>query len=108
MSVRSAERRRSRRGSASHPAAVFARNGGFIARGRTSNISETGVFLLAKIKGKTPNGGEIILELSVPDAGSKPCRNGRTRTVRFRARIIRSIRLGHLVGLGIAFEEQLA
>ena len=108
MSVRSAERRRSRRGAASHHAAVFTRSGGLIARGKTSNISENGVFLLAKIKGMTPASGQVTLELVVPETSSKANRSGRMRTVRFSARIVRSVRLGHLVGLGIEFDEQLA
>ena len=107
MSVRTAERRRSRRGSASHTVALFADNGNLIARGKTSNISENGIFFLAKIKGTTPEGGQVVLEMSVPDAGSRPNRARRLRTVRFSARIVRSVRLGHLVGLGIEFREQL-
>jgi len=103
MSVRSAERRRSRRRAASHPAAVFTRSGSLLARGKTSNISENGVLLLAKITGKTPDSGQVMLELTVPDAGASPSRGNRTRTVRFHARIVRSVRLGHLVGLGVEF-----
>ena len=107
MSAQSAERRRSRRRPASHPGAVFAGNGTLVARGKTGNISENGVFLLAKIEGKTPQSGRVELELSIPEAGSNPNRRGRTRTVRFSARIVRSVRLGHLVGLGIEFDEQI-
>ena len=106
MSVRSAERRRSRRKAASHHAAVFTRSGALVARGKTSNISENGVFLLARIDGKTPVSGRVTLELVVPDASNKPNRSARMRTVRFSARIIRTVRLGHLVGLGIEFDEQ--
>ena len=108
MSVRTAERRRSRRQPASHTVAMFANNGNLIARGKTSNISETGIFLVAKIAGKTPENGQVVLELSVPRGGDHPNRGRRLRTVRCRARIVRSIRLGHLVGLGIEFLGQLA
>ena len=108
MSVSTAERRRSRRMAASHPAALYGDNGSLVARGRTSNISENGLFLLAKIRGKTPQeGGQVVLEMSVPDASSKPNRRRCTRTVRFIARIVRSVRLGHLVGLGVEFQQQL-
>lgn len=107
MTVKTAERRRSRRGAASHAAAVFAANGALVARGKTSNISETGIFLLAKIGGRTPRNEQVELEMSVPDAGSKPNRHGRMRTVRFSARIVRSIRIGHLVGLGIELGQPL-
>jgi len=107
MSVSAAERRLNRRGAASHAATVFATNGSVIARGRTSNISENGVFIVAKIKGKSPENTRVVVELSVPDASGKSSRRGRMRTVRFKARIIRTIRLGHLVGIGIAFDTQI-
>ena len=108
MSARSAERRRSRRGAASHAARVYAASGSLIAEGKTSNISENGVFVLASIKGKaTPQNGRVVLELVVPDASNKPSRRERSRTVRFEARIIRTVTLGHLVGMGIEFDKQI-
>ena len=107
MSVSAAERRLSRRGAASHAATVLATNGSVIARGKTSNISEDGVFVVAKIRGNSPENTNVVLELSVPDASSKSSRRGRMRTVRFKARIVRTIRMGNLVGLGIAFESQI-
>ena len=83
MSASSAERRRSKRGAASHAARVYAASGALIAEGKTSNISENGVLVLASIKGKVPQHGQVVLELAVPDASDKPSRRGRSRTVRF-------------------------
>ena len=107
MSANSAERRRSKRGAASHAARVYSANGLLLAEGKTSNISENGVLVVAKIMGAEPQNGGIVLELAVPDASSKPSRRGRSRTVRFDAQIIRTVRLGHLVGVGIEFKREL-
>ena len=51
MSANSAERRRSKRGAASHAARVYSASGLLLAEGKTSNISENGVLVVAKIKG---------------------------------------------------------
>ncbi len=64
------------------------------------------MFVVATIRGNSPQNMRVVVELSVPDASGKSSRRGHTRTVRFKARIIRTIRLGNLVGLGIAFENQ--
>jgi len=107
MGTSSAERRRSRRGAASHAARVYTSSGSLVAEGKTSNISENGAMVLVSIKGKAPQSGRIVVELVVPDASEKPSRRSRSRTVRFDARIIRTVSLGHLVGLGIEFAKEL-
>ena len=107
MSVRTGERRRSRRGAASHVVAVYAADGALVARGKTSDISENGVLLLAKAGRPVPRSGEVVVEVSIPDAGSKPNRRGRMRTVRLGGRIVRAAAMGRLVGLGIEFDRPL-
>ena len=107
MSVRTAERRRSRRRPASHAAAVYAADGTLVARGKTGNISENGVLLLTRAGRRMPGSGEVVVEVSIPDAGSKPNRRGRLRRVRFSGRIVRQAPVGHLVELGIAFDRRL-
>lgn len=75
-----------------------------LARGRTANISETGVLVVVRRSGLIPETGEIIVDLLIPAdpvAGTK-------REVSYRCRIARRQELANLIGLGLEFLEKVA
>ena len=108
MTVRTAERRRSVRLAAAYPAIVRDRRGRILARGRTANISEKGVFVIARRRaGPPPPQEDISVELTIPAARTLRSRRQAVRTVRYRGRIARTQPIGQLIGLGIEFLEKL-
>ena len=106
MTVSTAERRRSKRVAASHPAVILSRSGRILARGLTGNISATGALIIVRIKKGLFKEDQVILELTVPAVRQNAGRRERTRSVRLSSRIIRTINLGYLVGIGIEFLEE--
>ncbi|MFA6134339.1 MAG: PilZ domain-containing protein [Phycisphaerae bacterium] len=98
------ERRRGVRASAAYPATLTDQRGKMVARGRTVNISEKGVFLLIH-HGQVPSGKVLVAHLSVPSAA----RHGpATRTVSYSCHIVRTQMLGRMMGVGIEFNKKLA
>ena len=105
MPDQQANRRRSVRVPAAYPAVIKDLRGQVLARGRTANISETGVLVLARRKEGPPPLQEVLVELIVP-ALSTQARPDATRTVEYHSRIVRTEVLGPLVGMGIEFLEK--
>ena len=104
MPVRAVEKRLSLRISAAYPVSVCRKDKTFLAKGRTANISENG--LLAVVRGcQLP--AEVLVEITLPSqSGSNRTRN-QTRTVLYRARIVRQQVLGNLLGLGVELLEKV-
>lgn len=99
-----ADRRIDRRTSLSQAATILLRSGREVARGRTSNVSAKGAFVITRLSGHLPGiGGAVFVDLTVPAVDSRRGRCGKTRQVRRAGRIVRITRLGQLVGLGIEF-----
>ena len=107
MTARLDERRRSIRVAAAYPVSICDRRGRVLTRGRTANISENGVFVLASNVRRLPPSGEVLLQIAVPDASSRQSRRDSSRIVRYVSRIVRSGSLGRFVGLGIEFVQKL-
>jgi len=107
MTVTTAERRRSSRAAAAHPATISSRRGRFLARGRTANISENGAFVVSRCTRSKLRGETVILDVAVPTAAARGGRDER-REVRYLCRIIRTENLGELLGIALAFVEKLA
>lgn len=93
---------------AAHPIAIFDKNGWLLARGRTVNISEHGVFAVASIWGGKMPAGEVRIELKLPSAKDQPGRPDATRTVEYQCKIIRTETVGDMLGMGIEFLEKLS
>jgi hypothetical protein len=102
MTVRVAEKRRSVRIPAAYPTLLADPGGRFLARGRTANISEHGLFVIVSTPTPPPDGEAVIIEVTVPAP------NDDTRTVVYTCRIVRRQAVGHLVGLGVEFAKKLA
>lgn len=105
MTVRTTERRRSVRMAASFPATIRNFRNRIVARGRTTDISEGGVFVVVHRNRYIPeSGGEAFVDLIIPAdplAGTK-------REVTYRCKITRRQDLANMLGLGLQFIEKIA
>jgi len=106
MSTLTAERRRNLRLPAAHVVTIFDNRGNVIARARTVNISEAGVFVLVNLQRALPPSGQVRLEIVLP-AGCDAWRRDRTRTVMYLCRIVRTQSVGQMKGLGLEFMKKL-
>ncbi len=104
MTLRTRERRRSLRLPAAYPVRLLDRRGRIKRRARTVNVSETGVMILISDHPTLEMGAELRIEIDVPDPG----KTRGSRTVRYRARVVRRQELGQMLGLGLEFAEKLA
>ena len=103
MSVRAAERRRSTRHTAAYPTVLVDLRGNILARGRSANISEHGLFVIVSGLASPLAGGNVVAKVSIPaTAGGK-----QTRIVVYECRIVRRQALGQLVGLGVELCKKL-
>jgi len=105
--VRTGERRRSRRGAAAHPVALLDRRGRTLLRARTSNISENGLYCLTIARRALHLRGRVVVEISLPAGPGDRPGDAPSRSVCYKARIVRTEELGQMVGLGIEFLEKL-
>lgn len=104
MATTTKERRRSVRMAAAYQAVILNHRMREIARGRTANISESGVLVLVRSTGRFPDTGQVYAELTIPAdpaAGTK-------RQVVYLCRIVRRQQLGGMMGLGLEFLEKTA
>jgi c-di-GMP-binding flagellar brake protein YcgR len=107
MLSQTTERRRSIRVPAVYPVVIRDRRGKVLGRGRTANISESGVF--AMVSGRiSPRANQVVVELTVPAHGDAQPRRGDCRTVCYRCRVVRLQAMGRLLGIGVEFLEKLA
>jgi hypothetical protein len=98
---RTSERRRQDRRPAALPVALCDDQWRIIARGRTSNISEGGVSIVAEARRHVPESGPVNIEITEPGDPLDKGPGGRCRIVRYAGRIARTQQLGNLLGLGI-------
>ena len=93
---------------AAYPVAIRDGHGRVVAKGRTANISQHGVFVVTSAKGALKPGGIIRLQISVPDAAASPHRRPGSRLVYHLCRIVRVQAAGRLLGLGMEFISESA
>jgi hypothetical protein len=103
MTVRTAERRRNSRLPAAFRAIVRDRRGRMLARGRTANISENGVFVMLGRSIPADVNDTLMVEMTVP---ADPIA-GTRRLVTYRCRIVRRQQMGNMLGLGLSFTQKL-
>ena len=98
MFVHATERRLSLRVSSAYPVKVWDEHQTLLTSGRTANLSENGLMAVVRSCTLPP---EVLIEITLPSAG--PPRRGRpgTRTVHYRARVVRRLIMGNLMGLGV-------
>ncbi len=94
--------------SAAYPVVISDGHGRVLAKGRTANISEHGVFVVTSAGGALKAGGTIDLQISVPHATGSAKRRPGIRTVHRHCRIVRVQAVGHLLGIGVEFVSQSA
>jgi len=105
--AKTAERRHASRVSATYPLAICDRRDHLLARGRTVDISQAGVFAVV-VPARGPIRAEhVVVELTVPRAGDKRAGRDRGRVVRYLAKVVRNEQLGQMCGLGLELLEKL-
>jgi len=107
MTLRTANKRRTVRAGAAYRAVIRNRKGRVLARGRTANISANGVFIIASCPKGPPKCSEVLIEMEVPTATASRTGRPATRTVHYLCRVIRIQTLGHLMGMGVEFLEEV-
>jgi len=108
VSVRTTDRRRNARVAAAHPVAIRDRRGRILLRGRTSDLSESGLFCLTEARRGLRLRGKVILEVTLPAGRPGRLRHSPTRTVRYAGRITRTEEIGQAVGMAIELLERLS
>ena len=108
MKSLAADRRRNIRMPAAYPATICDRHGRFLARGRITNVSETGVFFVGTGRDGSPRAGRVVLEMDLPEAKPRHGRREGTRKVQHLVQIVRAQTLGYMLGLGLKFIEKLS
>ncbi len=109
MATVTTERRASIRAAAAYSVTLCDRRGRFLARGRTVNISECGMYaMFSPLRSNTPP-QQVQVQVSIPDC-SATCRPGQAafRTVIYHSRVTRWELIGQMIGLGIEFVRKLA
>ena len=98
MFARATERRLSLRLSAAHPVRILDEDEGFLTSGRTANLSERGLMAVVR---SCPLPQEVLIGVALPSLAPSRRGRGQTRTVLYRARVIRRQIMGNLMGLGV-------
>jgi hypothetical protein len=106
MTVMVRERRGSLRVAAAYPVVVRGRRGRIIAKGRTANISQSGIYVILPPRNEITPDASFNLELSLPGMDARG-RLGANRTVNYRGRVVRVDQLGQLLGTGIELVRKL-
>lgn len=103
-----AERRRSTRIGASYDVFFHDRRGRSLGHGRTVDISESGVYVLANMRDVPPADGLLRLTIHVPAHCESPRGRPLFRKVSYLCRVARSHRVSSMVGMGLEFIRKLA
>ena len=103
-----ADRRRNTRTPKSFHAVIRDRRGCILLRGRTTNISEDGVFIVGPATNGHPAQEDLIVELDIPTTNPRRDGKGGLRRVQYLTRVVRMQTLGHLIGVGLEFVERIA
>ncbi len=103
-----ADRRRAARLPRSYCASIRDGRGNILARGRTTNISETGLFIVGTGRDGALDREHVVVEIDIPS--TKPRRDGRggLRRVQYVARVVRTQAFGPMFGVGLELLEKLA
>jgi len=107
MSVRTEERRCGRRLAGSYPVVVRDRRGRVLARGRTGNVSQTGLYLLADRPRDIRPERTVLVEIVLPVLARHRLADGARRTVRYLGRVVRAEEVGQLIGVAIELGRKL-
>lgn len=104
MFARATERRLSLRVSAAHPVKVLDEEERLLTSGRTANTSENGLMAVVR---SCPLPPEVLIEITLPSLTPSRRGHGQTRTVCYRARVIRRQIMGNLMGLGVQLLKKI-
>ena len=102
--IRTKERRASVRMPGSHPAMLSDAKGRMIGRGRTGNISESGVFVLVPGGRNVQIGATLRIQLELPRSPDHPRMK---RRVLYNARVVRVEPMGEWRGVGLELLDKI-
>ena len=107
MKTLTADRRSHVRTQAAYKAVVTDRKGRVVLRGRTTNLSDRGAFVVGSAPRGVPHVRNVVVEMHLPE--TKVSRGGHrsTRKVRYLARVVRRQTLGQMLGMGVELLEKL-
>ena len=100
------DRRRSMRIAAAYPVSLCDEQWRILARGRTANISDTGVSVVADARRGVPDSGTLHVEITLPIEGAVVSGRRQMCIARYVCRIARTQQLGNLMGLGLDFDSK--
>ena len=100
------DRRRYQRFSSTCPVVARDLHGQVVARGRTSNASANGAFVIAPMDAVPSLGDQLLIEMKLLRSGGPHTRRG-PRRAHYLARVVRLRQIGQLVGLGMELTEQV-
>jgi len=102
------ERRRMARASVAYPIALLDNRGRVLARGRTTDISQNGLFAVVVPTRGHHISSNVVLEVTVPRTRSHRPGRQSGRKITYLAEIVRQEPLGQMIGLALEFVEKLA
>ena len=73
-----------------------------MARGRTVNISQHGLFIIVPTAAIPPDGKALTVEVTIPAPEDAK------RTAVYSCRVVRRQAVGHLLGLGLEFQRKVS
>lgn len=79
-----------------------------LVRGRTANISDSGVSVVADARRNVPIDGDILVEITEPADPYARKGEDHCRIHRYAGRVARTQQLGNLMGLGIEFTRHVS
>ncbi len=104
MAIRIFDRRHNRRHLAAYPIDLKDACGRVVVHGRTTNLSECGASVLARLPGGPPAERDVLAALNLPPRHAGDAQ----RIVKYRGRIVGVDTLGKLTCMGVKFLEKIA
>jgi hypothetical protein len=95
------DRRQAARAAASYPVTIYDRRGYLLGRGRTVDISQAGVFVVAIPIRRATYFDRILVEIDLSRPSDRRGGTSGGKVVRYLARVIRRERLAQMEGLGL-------
>ena len=100
------DKRRAPRASAIYSATIRDPSGHILGHGRTSNVGIMGLFLIAPLQHRPHLNERLLIEI---DLNSSPYPGGPkvTQAAHYLARVVRTRRVGRLIGVGLELLDKI-
>ena len=101
------ERRGRARASVAYPVTVSDRRGRILARGRTTDLSQSGLFVVVTAPKGSIKASQVEVEISIPKTRFRGGARETPRKVRYLVHVVRREEFGQMYGLALDFIEKL-